>query len=105
MSSVADDRVLQGSSSYPVIEHEYDAVVVGAGGAGLRAAFGLASQVWWSSVVTHVLTLPSGFQDSVCLEAFPHPFAHCGSSGETHVSSCNQFLSVLRVVLMLLSAT
>ena len=32
------------SRSYPVIDHEYDAIVVGAGGAGLRAAFGLASQ-------------------------------------------------------------
>lgn len=30
------------ASQYPVIDHEYDAVVVGAGGAGLRAAFGLA---------------------------------------------------------------
>jgi succinate dehydrogenase (ubiquinone) flavoprotein subunit len=30
------------SSKYPVIDHEYDAIVVGAGGAGLRAAFGLA---------------------------------------------------------------
>ncbi|CAN6650282.1 succinate dehydrogenase [ubiquinone] flavoprotein subunit 2, mitochondrial [Trichomonascus vanleenenianus] len=30
------------SSKYPVIDHEYDCVVVGAGGAGLRAAFGLA---------------------------------------------------------------
>ncbi|GAA95803.1 uncharacterized protein L969DRAFT_94839 [Mixia osmundae IAM 14324] len=30
------------SGKYPVIDHEYDAVVVGAGGAGLRAAFGLA---------------------------------------------------------------
>ena len=30
--------------SYQIIDHEYDAVVVGAGGAGLRAAFGLASQ-------------------------------------------------------------
>lgn len=30
------------SSKYPVIDHEYDALVVGAGGAGLRAAFGLA---------------------------------------------------------------
>jgi len=28
--------------SYPIVEHEYDAIVVGAGGAGLRAAFGLA---------------------------------------------------------------
>ncbi|KAI1118946.1 hypothetical protein F5Y14DRAFT_438412 [Nemania sp. NC0429] len=30
------------SSKYPVVDHEYDALVVGAGGAGLRAAFGLA---------------------------------------------------------------
>ena len=30
------------SHSYPVIDHEYDAIVVGAGGSGLRAAFGLA---------------------------------------------------------------
>jgi len=33
-----------GPRSYPVIEHEYDAIVVGAGGAGLRAAFGLAEK-------------------------------------------------------------
>lgn len=30
--------------SYRVIDHEYDALVIGAGGAGLRAAFGLANQ-------------------------------------------------------------
>lgn len=30
------------TDKYRVIDHEYDAVVVGAGGAGLRAAFGLA---------------------------------------------------------------
>lgn len=30
------------NSEYPIIDHQYDAVVVGAGGAGLRAAFGLA---------------------------------------------------------------
>jgi succinate dehydrogenase (ubiquinone) flavoprotein subunit len=30
------------SSSYPVIDHQYDAIVVGAGGAGLRAAVGLS---------------------------------------------------------------
>ncbi|ROT36758.1 succinate flavo protein subunit [Sodiomyces alkalinus F11] len=30
------------SNKYAVIDHEYDAIVVGAGGAGLRAAFGLA---------------------------------------------------------------
>jgi len=30
------------NNKYPIIDHEYDALVVGAGGAGLRAAFGLA---------------------------------------------------------------
>merc|ERR1712144_170596 len=30
------------TNKYPVVDHEYDAIVVGAGGAGLRAAFGLA---------------------------------------------------------------
>ena len=28
--------------AYPIIDHEYDVVVVGAGGAGLRATVGLA---------------------------------------------------------------
>ena len=28
--------------SYKIIEHKYDVVVVGAGGAGLRATFGMA---------------------------------------------------------------
>lgn len=32
------------SKVYPIIDHTYDAVVVGAGGAGLRAAFGLAKE-------------------------------------------------------------
>ena len=29
-------------SDYTIIDHEYDVVVVGAGGAGLRATFGMA---------------------------------------------------------------
>ncbi|KAI8384911.1 succinate dehydrogenase flavoprotein subunit 1 [Radiomyces spectabilis] len=40
------------SSKYPVIDHEYDAVVVGAGGAGLRAAFGLAEAGFNTACVT-----------------------------------------------------
>ena len=28
--------------AYPIIDHTYDAIVVGAGGAGLRAAVGLS---------------------------------------------------------------
>lgn len=34
----------KGTSAYPIIDHTYDAIVVGAGGAGLRAAFGLAKE-------------------------------------------------------------
>ncbi|XP_045477483.1 succinate dehydrogenase [ubiquinone] flavoprotein subunit, mitochondrial isoform X2 [Harmonia axyridis] len=41
-----------GGSSYPVYDHKYDAVVVGAGGAGLRAAFGLVAQGFKTAVVT-----------------------------------------------------
>jgi len=32
------------SPTYPIVEHEYDVVVVGAGGAGLRATLGIAAQ-------------------------------------------------------------
>merc|ERR1719289_128829 len=31
-----------GTSAYTIVDHEYDVVVVGAGGSGLRAAFGAA---------------------------------------------------------------
>lgn len=37
---------------YPVIDHEFDAVVVGAGGAGLRAAFGLAESGLKTACIT-----------------------------------------------------
>lgn len=43
---------LQISKDYAVVDHTYDAVVVGAGGAGLRAAFGLASQGLKTACVT-----------------------------------------------------
>lgn len=32
------------SSAYNIIDHTYDVVVVGAGGAGLRATFGMAEK-------------------------------------------------------------
>jgi succinate dehydrogenase (ubiquinone) flavoprotein subunit len=35
-------RLLSTQSAYPIIDHQYDAIVVGAGGAGLRAAVGLS---------------------------------------------------------------
>ncbi|KAG1677670.1 Succinate dehydrogenase [ubiquinone] flavoprotein subunit, mitochondrial [Nymphon striatum] len=40
------------SRDYPVVDHRYDAVVVGAGGAGLRAAFGLAEEGFKTAVIT-----------------------------------------------------
>merc|ERR1711988_1951054 len=40
------------STSYPIIDHEFDAVVVGAGGAGLRAAFGLVEEGFKTAVIT-----------------------------------------------------
>ena len=44
--------LFQISSDYPVVDHTYDAVVVGAGGAGLRAAFGLAREGFKTACVT-----------------------------------------------------
>lgn len=44
--------VLQISKKYPVIDHTFDAVVVGAGGAGLRAAFGLANEGFKTACIT-----------------------------------------------------
>jgi succinate dehydrogenase (ubiquinone) flavoprotein subunit len=40
------------SREYPVVDHNYDAVVVGAGGAGLRAAFGLVQEGFKTAVIT-----------------------------------------------------
>jgi len=40
------------SRDYPVVDHQFDAVVVGAGGAGLRAAFGLANEGFKTACIT-----------------------------------------------------
>lgn len=40
------------SREYPVVDHTYDAVVIGAGGAGLRAAFGLAQEGFKTACIT-----------------------------------------------------
>ena len=40
------------SPAYPIVEHEYDVVVVGAGGAGLRATLGIAAQGLSTACVT-----------------------------------------------------
>jgi len=45
-------HLCQIGKGYPVIDHTYDAVVVGAGGAGLRAAFGLVEEGFKTAVIT-----------------------------------------------------
>ena len=40
------------SKDYKVVDHTFDAVVVGAGGAGLRAAFGLVQEGFNTAVIT-----------------------------------------------------
>ncbi|XP_015593814.2 succinate dehydrogenase [ubiquinone] flavoprotein subunit, mitochondrial isoform X2 [Cephus cinctus] len=42
----------EGDSSYPMVDHCYDCVILGAGGAGLRAAFGLGSKGYRVAVLT-----------------------------------------------------
>ena len=42
------------ASAYPLIEHQYDVVVVGAGGAGLRATFGMAAEGLTTACITKV---------------------------------------------------
>ena len=46
---MADETPINGApkingSAYPFVDHQYDVVVVGAGGAGLRATFGMAEK-------------------------------------------------------------
>ena len=43
---------LRSLGKYQIIDHEFDAIVVGAGGAGLRAAFGLAEKGFNTACVT-----------------------------------------------------
>ena len=42
------------SEAYPIKEHQYDVVIVGAGGAGLRATFGLAATGLRTACITKV---------------------------------------------------
>ena len=42
------------SNAYKIIDHAYDVVIVGAGGAGLRATLGMAAQGLSTACVTKV---------------------------------------------------
>ncbi|GIR92766.1 MAG: hypothetical protein CM15mP93_09530 [Thiotrichaceae bacterium] len=41
-------------NKYQVIEHEYDVIVVGAGGSGLRATLGMAAEGLKTACITKV---------------------------------------------------
>jgi succinate dehydrogenase (ubiquinone) flavoprotein subunit len=44
ISNFKPPSATESAGAYTIYDHTYDAVVVGAGGAGLRAAFGLVDQ-------------------------------------------------------------
>jgi uncharacterized protein (UPF0261 family) len=64
------------SSKYTVVDHTYDAVVVGAGGAGLRAAFGLAE---------------AGLNVACISKLFPTRSHTVAAQGGVNVSNFRQF--------------
>ncbi len=55
-----------GQKAYPITDHTFDVVVVGAGGAGLRASVGCAQ---------------AGLRDRLHLQGVPDPLAHRGGAG------------------------
>nr|XP_015213296.1 PREDICTED: succinate dehydrogenase [ubiquinone] flavoprotein subunit, mitochondrial [Lepisosteus oculatus] len=62
------------STQYPVVDHDFDAVVVGAGGAGLRAAFGLSEAGFNTACVTKLFPTRS-HTVAAQLENFGMPFS------------------------------
>ena len=62
--------------AYPITEHFYDVIVVGAGGAGLRATFGMAEKGLKTACLTKVFPTRShtvaaqGGMSAYCLPIF-----------------------------------
>lgn len=83
----ATTRAGIGAGNQPVIDHHYDALVVGAGGAGLRAAVGLAESGLDTACVTKLVsksfhTPPNRWQcQSMCVMSVSNTFAHRCCSG------------------------
>lgn len=60
-----------GGSKYTVVDHTYDAVVVGAGGAGLRAAIGLSENGFNTACITKLFpTRSHTVAAQVCMSIF-----------------------------------
>lgn len=68
-------RAFSTRPAYTIIDHEYDAIVVGAGGAGLRAAFGLSEAGFNVACVTKLFpTRSHTVAAQVTLEMFYSQF-------------------------------
>ena len=75
--------------TYDIVDHTYDAVVVGAGGAGLRAAFGLVEEGFKTACITKLFPTRSHtvaaqvseaivhFAPSVCVCVIDVLYAYC----------------------------
>ena len=58
-------------NSYKIIDHEYDVVVLGAGGSGLRAAVGLSEAGLKTACISKVF--PTRSHTSAAQGVFPQP--------------------------------
>ena len=58
--------------TYDIVDHTYDAVVVGAGGAGLRAAFGLVEEGFKTACITKLFPTRSHTVAAQVSEAIVH---------------------------------
>lgn len=87
------------SSKYTIIDHEYDAVVVGAGGAGLRAAMGCAEAGFKTACVTklfptrsHTVAAQGGINAALGTSKL---FYSTKSRHATHFPPVSLFFSIL----------
>ena len=64
-----------GNTAYKVIDHEYDVVIVGAGGAGLRATFGMANKGFKTACITKVFPTRSHTVAAQVRWAMPLPYS------------------------------
>lgn len=80
----ADGKAANTTKAYQVIDHKHDALVIGAGGAGLRAAFGLVQEGFKTAVVTklfptrsHTVAAQGGINAALGIKSFCIDFSTC----------------------------